>query len=199
MWIKLKHVFTKEVEGGELTMHKEIKYQTILADPPWYQRGGGKSKRGADRHYPLLKEAQIKELMSDILDGKVEENAHLYMWCANNHLPEGLRVMEHLGFRYITNIVWAKKYFGLGRYFRGQHEICLFGVKGRGFAIRKPANNVSSLMGGELIPPTTHSTKPTQMYNLIEQRSEGPYLELFARGARSGWDAWGDESGDQKD
>ena len=51
------------------------KYATILADPPWFQQGGGKSKRGADKHYPLLKEGQIKKLMSDILDGVVEDNA----------------------------------------------------------------------------------------------------------------------------
>ena len=172
---------------------KQEKFQTILADPPWYQRGGGKSKRGADKHYPIMKENEIKEVMSKALEGKIDENAHMYMWCANNHLPEGLRIMEHLGFRYITNLVWAKKYFGLGRYFRGQHEICLFGVRGRGFAIRKDANNISSLIGGGLIAPTVHSKKPDEMYNLIENRSEGPYLELFARNTRDGWNSWGDE------
>ncbi len=173
-------------------------YQTILADPPWYQRGGGKSKRGADRHYPIMKEAEIKKVMHDALEGKVGENAHMYMWCANNHLPEGLRIMEHLGFRYITNIVWAKKHFGLGRYFRGQHEICLFGTKGRGFAARKDSNRVSSLVGRELIAPTAHSKKPFQMYDLIEERSEGPYLELFARNERDGWSSWGDEIDSEK-
>ena len=172
---------------------EENMYQTILADPPWYQRGGGKSKRGADRHYSIMKESEIKEVMSSALDGKIAENAHIYMWCANNHLPEGLRIMEHLGFRYITNLVWAKKYFGLGRYFRGQHEICLFGIKGRGFAVRKDANDISSLIGKCLIAPTVHSKKPEQMYNLIEKRSTGPYLEMFARNARDGWDSWGDE------
>ena len=169
------------------------KYSTIMADPPWYQQGGGKSKRGADKHYPLLKEGQIKNAMSDILDGIVEDDAHLYMWTVSNHLPEGLRVIEHLGFRYITNLVWAKPSFGLGRYFRGQHEICLFAVKGRGFSARTDANNVSSLIGGDLIKRTTHSKKPQEIYELIESRSKGPYLELFARDHRPGWDVWGDE------
>jgi 23S rRNA G2069 N7-methylase RlmK/C1962 C5-methylase RlmI len=43
------------------------KYSTIVADPPWYQRGGGKCKRGADKHYPIMKEHEIKKIMSDVL------------------------------------------------------------------------------------------------------------------------------------
>jgi len=173
-----------------------MKYKTILADPPWYQRGGGKVKRGADKHYPILKEAQIKEIMYAQLLGKVDDDAHLYLWVANNHLPEGLRIIEHLGFKYITNLVWAKSRFGLGRYFRGQHEICLFATKGRGFSARTPVNNISTLIGKSLINPTKHSAKPVEMYDLIEDRSQGPYLELFARNSRPGWASWGDEIGE---
>ena len=174
-------------------------YSTILADPPWMQRGGGKSKRGADRHYPLMKEADIKKVMSDMLDGRVADNAHMYMWVANNHLPEALRIIEHLGFKYITNLVWTKTHFGLGRYFRGQHELCIFATKGRGFSARTQANNVPSLIGGKLISPTRHSAKPTEMYELIESRSAGPFLELFARTRRPGWDALGNEVPEEKD
>lgn len=168
------------------------KYSTIVADPPWYQRGGGKCRRGADKHYPIMKEYEIKKVMSDILEDRVTDDAHLYLWVVNNHLPEALRVIEHLGFRYITNLVWAKSRFGLGRYFRGQHELCLFAVKGRGFANRTAVNNVSSLIGGDLIKPTKHSEKPQHMYDLVESRSNGPYLELFARKTHPGWDALGD-------
>jgi len=51
------------------------KYRTIYADPPWNQTGGGKIKRGADRHYPLLKESEILKVMKDFLDGKVANDA----------------------------------------------------------------------------------------------------------------------------
>ena len=169
-------------------------YSTIMADPPWYQRGGGKSKRGADRHYDILKEHEIKKVMSEMLAGNVAENAHMYMWVANNHLPEGLRIIDHLGFRYITNLVWAKTSFGLGRYFRGQHEICLFATKGRGFSVRTQANNCPTLLDSGLIKPTRHSAKPSEIYDLIESRSEGPFLELFARSSRPGWDCLGNEA-----
>ena len=174
-------------------MTKTKTYSTILADPPWNERGGGKIKRGADRHYPLMKEPEIKALMSEWLDQCVAENAHLYMWVTNNYLPHGLRVLEHLGFRYVTNVVWVKSRIGLGRYFRGQHELCLFAVRGRGFAVRKPANNIPSLIGRQLIKPERHSQKPLEAYEMIEARSEGPYLELFARKRREGWDALGNE------
>lgn len=170
-----------------------IKYKTIYADPPWNQRGGGKSTRGAQRHYPLMKAPEISAYMRAELDGKVDDNAHLYLWVANNHLAEGLRIIEDLGFRYITNLVWAKPSFGIGRYFRGQHEICLFAVKGNGWAIRTSANNISTLVGKGLLPKRRHSQKPDEMYDLIERRSPGPYLEMFARNRRLGWDSVGDE------
>lgn len=169
------------------------KYRTIYADPPWNQTGGGKIKRGADRHYPLLKESEILKVMKDFLDGKVEDDAHLYMWVANNHLPEALRIIENLGFRYITNIVWAKSRIGLGQYFRGQHEICLFAVKGNGFTPKKSNNSLSSLIGGKPISAQRHSKKPEETYELIEARSDGPYLEMFARNYRPNWDSFGNE------
>ena len=169
------------------------KFKTVLIDPPWNQRGGGKIKRGADRHYGLMKEKEIQNAIDKQISECMEKNAHMYMWVANNHLPEAIRIIENLGFKYITNIVWAKSRFGLGRYFRGQHEICLFATRGRGWGVRSDVNNVSSLLGRSLISPTKHSAKPQEMYDLIEARSEGPYLELFARNTRPGWSSWGDE------
>jgi N6-adenosine-specific RNA methylase IME4 len=39
-----------------------------------------------------------------------------------------------------------------------------------------------------------HSTKPVELYDMIEQCSSGPFVELFARGTRPGWTQWGDEA-----
>ena len=165
------------------------KYKTIYADPAWNETGAGKVKRGADRHYPLMKTADIKALpVQDIAD----DECWLYMWVTNNFLKDGLEVMEHWGFRYITNLVWAKtdfspSSFGLGYYFRGQHEICLFGVKGK---LKPLVKNESTLI---LKPKTIHSKKPTEFYEKIESVSHAPYIELFARNTRDGWDSWGNE------
>ena len=79
--------------------------RTIVADPPWNEKGGGKIKRGADRHYRLLKTDDGIDLMGDWLDTvKLGEDLHFYLWVTNNFLADGLRVFDALGFRYITNL-----------------------------------------------------------------------------------------------
>lgn len=171
-------------------------YRTITADPPWLERGSGKVKRGADRHYPLMTTVAIGDLMAETLAGNVEANAHLYLWVTNNFLEDGLSVMRLLGFRYVTNVAWVKSRIGLGRYFRGRHELALFGVKGRGFDVRTASNSIPSTIqadhrrkGGKRV----HSGKPEAFYEMVEARSHGPYLEMFARQPRAGWDVWGNE------
>lgn len=167
------------------------KYRTVYADPPWAEAGGGKIKRGADRHYPLMKTSDIMNLGID-LSQHVDASAHLYLWVTNNFLIDGLKVMQAWGFTYKTNIVWVKDRFGLGQYFRGRHEICLFGVKGM-----VPYKTVGGKrMQGETVVSAIrgkHSRKPEEMRSMIERVSTGPYLELFARSKHEGWDAWGDE------
>ena len=89
-----------------------MKYKTIYADPPYWEVGGGKIKRGADRHYPLMKTADICKLpVADLAD----ENCHLYLWATNNHLPDAFKVIEAWGFRYVTIITWLKDKIGLGQ------------------------------------------------------------------------------------
>ena len=79
----------------------------------------------------------------------------------------GLKVMEALGFRYVTNLCWAKNHMGLGQYFRGKHELCLFGVRGKGFSNRTSDRAISSLIEAK---KTGHSTKPDAFYELVERR-----------------------------
>jgi N6-adenosine-specific RNA methylase IME4 len=165
------------------------KYSTIYADPPWNEQGGGKIKRGADRHYLLMKTRDIIALpVSDV----AAANAHLYLWATNNFLPDALAVMEAWGFAYKTTITWAKDRFGLGQYFRGQTEHCLFGV--RGMLPYKVANGKRA-QGRTLFTArvTEHSAKPDEMRKMIEQVSYTPRLELFARKRSIGWDVWGNE------
>lgn len=160
------------------------KYKTIYADPPWLEVGGGKIKRGADKHYSLMKTKDICQLpVGDIAD----ENCWLFMWVTNNFLKDGIDVLESWGFRYVTNFVWVKNSFGIGYYFRGQHEICLFGVKGNLKPIKR---NVSSVLSAD---KRRHSQKPDEARNKIAEMSYEPRIELFARTKTEGWDAWGNE------
>jgi len=165
------------------------KYTTIYADPPWMERGAGKIKRGADRHYLLMKTSAI---MSLPVQNLAADNAHLYLWVTNNFLPDGLAVMRAWGFTYKTSITWVKDKMGLGQYFRGMTEHCLFGVRG---SLSYKTIDGRRQQGRTVIhaPRGVHSQKPDAMREMIEKVSYPNYLELFARRPAPGWDVWGNE------
>jgi N6-adenosine-specific RNA methylase IME4 len=85
-----------------------LRYGTIFADPPWPETGAGKIKRGADRHYPLMKVSEIVA-MAELVQNLAEPDSHLYLWATNNFLPQALEVLKAWGFRYKTAITWMKK------------------------------------------------------------------------------------------
>lgn len=168
-------------------------FKTLLADPPWLERGGGRVKRGADRHYPLMSTRDICALP---VHRVVDDSAHLYLWATNNFLCDGLSVMYAWGFRYVTNIAWGKVrngrvQQGLGQYFRGAHELLLFGVRGR-VPYRTTADGKRAQYPSLVLEPRgEHSRKPDVFHRIIEKVSPGPYLELFARRPMPGWEVWG--------
>jgi N6-adenosine-specific RNA methylase IME4 len=177
-----------------------INFATITADPPWLERGAGKSIRGAQRHYPLLRTRDIPRVMMVAPEWRPAKHAHLYLWVTNNFLQDGLYVMSALGFRYVTNIAWLKGeeraeetslQAGIGQYFRGAHELCLFGVRGSGLVQRTARRDIKSAF---VARRDVHSRKPESFYELVEARSNGPYLECFARSGRPGWASWGNEA-----
>lgn len=179
------------------------KFRTILIDPPWPEKGGGKIKRGADRHYPLM---SIKEIESLPIPHLADDNCHIYMWATNNYLEDAFRILKEWGFRYITNIIWVKsekielngkEFFklqnpGLGQYVRGVHEICLFGIKGK-FPYKVINGKRQQAISVITAPRTIHSQKPIEIYGMIEKVSYPPYLEVFARNKREGWTSIGNE------
>ena len=168
-----------------------MKYKTIYADPPWNETGGGKIKRGADAHYKLMKTKDIIA-MSDWIKSISEDNCHLYLWTTNNFLPDALEVMKSWGFQYKTMITWNKNRIGLGQYYRGITEHCLFGVKS---VLPYKIINGKRAQGvtGFYEPKTIHSRKPAKMREMIELVSYEPMIEIFAREHFLGWDSWGDE------
>jgi N6-adenosine-specific RNA methylase IME4 len=174
-------------------------FTTVLADPPWrFTNRTGKvapEHRRLDRYSTMSLDA-IKALeVSTILAPK----AHLYLWVPNALLPDGLEVMKAWGFRYVSNIVWAKRRKdggpdgrGVGFYFRNVTELLLFGVRGSMRTLAPGRSQVNMIETRK----REHSRKPDEQYELIESCSPGAYLELFARHARPGWTVWGDESSD---
>ena len=167
-------------------------YKTLLMDPPWLERGSGKVKRGADRHYPLMR---VRDMLPAILGSGYwrpdPEGAVLWCWTTNTYLPDALWLIDALGFRYITNAAWIKDRIGLGQWLRGQHELLLMAHAGRRPVTARTDRR--DLPGVIHAPRGRHSAKPEESYRLIEERTIGPRVEFFARTPRPGWDAWGND------
>lgn len=172
-------------------------FKTVLADPPWrFQNRTGKVAPEHKRlgRYATMSLEEIKALpVADV----TAKNAHLYLWVPNALLPEGIAVMEAWGFRYVSNIVWAKRRKdggpdgrGVGFYFRNVTELILFGVKGRMRTLDAGRRQVNMIETRK----REHSRKPDEQYALIESCSPGPYLEMFARYPQPNWTAWGNEA-----
>ena len=132
--------------------------------------------------------------------GAPEEDSHLYFWATNNYLADALDIVKWLGFSYKTTITWAKPYFGIGQYFRGQTEHMLFATRGKGLDLRREHTDdrsASTLLPAEWprdeAGKRIHSAKPAEAYELIEKCSPGPRLEMFARQVRQGWSVWGND------
>ena len=126
--------------------------------------------------------------------GKPE--SHLYLWCPNALLAEGLHLLKAWGFTYKTNLVWYKVRKdggpdgrGVGFYFRNVTELVLFGVKG-GLRTLAPGRRQTNII---VHRKREHSKKPPTLHKIIEDCSPGPFVELFARDRVEGWEHWGDE------
>ena len=184
-------------DGPILSPAKLGRYGTILSDPPW--RFGNRTGKVAPEHRRLSRYSTMT--LDDIKALPVAEIAlpesHLYLWVPNALILEGMEVMREWGFTYKTNIVWYKvrkdggpDRRGVGFYFRNVTELVLFGTRG----------NLRTLAPGRRQPniitsrKREHSRKPDELYDVIEGCSPGPYMELFARHPRAGWEQWGDEA-----
>lgn len=172
-------------------------FATILADPPW--RFANRTGKVAPEHRRLDRYStmDLATICAIPVASVAARDAHLYLWVPNALLPEGLEVMQSWGFRYVSNVVWAKRRKdggpdgrGVGFYFRNVTELLLFGVRGSLRTLAPARSQVNMIETRK----REHSRKPDEQYDLIERCSPGPYLELFARHPRGGWTCWGDES-----
>ncbi len=177
---------------------EESKFGTILADPPW--RFVNRTGKIAPEHrrlsrYDTLTVAEISAI--PVVEHSAEI-AHCYLWVPNALLPDGLSVLKAWGFDYKTNLIWHKirkdggsDGRGVGFYFRNVTEVILFGVRGKNARTLDPGRRQVNLFSSR---KREHSRKPDELYEIIENCSRGPYLELFSRGVRDNWTVWGDQA-----
>ena len=173
-------------------------FGTVLADPPW--RFANRTGKMAPEHRRLSRYGtlSVDEIAALPVAAIAAQTAHLYLWVPNALLPEGLRVMSAWGFEYKTNLVWHKLRRdggsdgrGVGFYFRNVTELILYGVRGKNARTLAPGRPQVNYLGTR---KREHSRKPDEQYGIIEACSPGPWIELFARGKRSGWHSWGDKA-----
>jgi N6-adenosine-specific RNA methylase IME4 len=182
-------------------------YRTVVADPPWEHPDSGArthSTAGNWRGKWLGYESKVPygrmsvdEIAALPVGRLAAADAHLYLWTTNGFLRRAYDVVDAWGFKSSTVLTWCKAPMGLG--LGGAYtittEFVLFARRGSlrplrrwdstWFQFKRPYNHNGA---------PAHSAKPEGFLDVVEQVSPGPYVELFARRARFGWDYWGDES-----
>lgn len=170
-------------------------YRTIVVDPPWpYEARMSGALAGADRPstmrpasmpYPTMTVSEIAAVpVADLAD----QNAHLYLWTTQRFLRDAFDVLDAWGFNFSTVLVWSKPPKGVVGTYVCSTEFCLFARRG---ALPHKSRHIGTCFN---FSRSGHSVKPEAFLDVVEAVSPGPYLELFARRQRLGWDTWGDEA-----
>jgi N6-adenosine-specific RNA methylase IME4 len=153
-------------------------FQVVVADPPWQY------DTGSSLPYPTMAIDEIKAMrVSDIAD----ENATLWLWTTNAHLPVAFDVVVAWGFEYKTLLTWVKDRMGTGEWLRGQTEHCILAARGKPVFLHGSDGTALEAARRE------HSRKPEEFYALVEKACPGSRVELFARQQRAGWQAYGSD------
>lgn len=174
-------------------------YRTILADPPWKfitwsKKGLGKSP---DQHYETMTFEDICDLPIQFVGA---DDCALFMWCTWPTIFMAEKVASAWGFKY-SGLAWewikynadtGKFAFGNGYGTRKNVEPCL--LFRRGHPQKHDTKAARSVRDFMMEKRREHSRKPDKQYYLIETLFPGPYLELFGRCPREGWDSWGNET-----
>jgi N6-adenosine-specific RNA methylase IME4 len=163
----------------------------VLIDPPWnfvtYSPKGW--KKSAHAHYACMTVEEIAALPVHTL---CAPDCVCVSWATQTHIPHALLVLAAWGFSFSSMGAWAKQSktgrrwaFGTGYRVRSAAEFWLVGTRGQPKQLSRSIRNLI------VAPIREHSRKPDEMYDVIESAWRGPYIELFARYRRYGWDQWG--------
>lgn len=187
-------------------------YGLIYADAAWdfetHSEAGQKKSQHA--HYDCMTLDELKAMRDDVVFATAPDSV-LVMWACFPSLHWAMDLMKTWGFDYVTGGSWnkitrhGKQGFGTGYILRSSSELFLIGKHGSPKAKNKRTRN--ALFSGD-VPPSLHdilnisvnaglrehSRKPDQMIDMLEKLFDGPYLELFCRHKRPGWEAWGNQT-----
>ncbi len=188
-----------------------MQYGVIYADPPWkYKMYSPKGEvKGPSAQYECMNFDALRAMRDDVIFATGPDSVCV-MWAIFPMLDKAIALMQEWGFRFVTGGAWqkvtehGKQGFGQGYVFRGSAELFMIGAVGKPRIKNRSTRN--ALVTGDVPADLNdlgisifsklreHSRKPDEMRDLIEGLFDGPYLELFARTTRPGWDAWGKET-----
>ena len=156
------------------------KFDLILCDPPYlYDVEANRTSDRIGTHYMQMKTQDICDLP---IQNIAEKKAILFLWSPAPKIEDAMKIIKAWNFEYKTQIIWNKKYIGLGRNVRQQHEILLIAKKGD---FPTPLYKPPSIIEEQR---TDHSRKPEKSYEIIERMyPEAKKIELFARHVYPDW------------
>jgi N6-adenosine-specific RNA methylase IME4 len=167
-------------------------YSTIVADPPWsyedgFVRGTANGLPWTNRHPLPYSAMSVEEIANLDVESIAAPNAFLFLWTTNRYLPAAFGIIDAWGFGYRQALVWHK---GDASPFPATvapntAEFLLVGGRGNPRRVGTTPSSVVHANRGQ------HSAKPPAFLDIVERVSPGPYVELFARAPRLGWDSWG--------
>ena len=173
------------------------RYSTIVVDPPWrYGKWGKASKPNYEGHIPKDSDLpydwmSVEEIKALPVGSLANENCELYLWTTQKYLPHTFEVIKAWGFKYCQTLTWCKKPMGKGQggVYCPTTEFLILARRGK----MPKVERVDTTWWQVSRAWKTHSKKPEFFQDLIEQVSEAPRLEMFARREREGWDVFGNE------
>jgi N6-adenosine-specific RNA methylase IME4 len=175
-----------------------VRYRTIVADPPWpYPEGFATQSRspgqwsGPVEKKPLPYAPLSFEGICDLpVASLADTDCRLFLWTTNRWIEDAFDVLRAWRFKYRQTTVWHKRDGNMGGSIAASSaEFLLVATRGAPDRLSKWPSSVISTAA-----PKEHSRKPEVFLDSIEASSPGPYLELFARRQRLGWDTWGNEA-----
>jgi N6-adenosine-specific RNA methylase IME4 len=171
----------------------EGSYSTIVADPPWaYDEGWPEYADRAGEHNPRRDLPYQSMTVDEIcqLEIPAAGDAHLFLWTTNRYLEEAYAVVRAWSFEPSQVLVWCKppRGIGPGGIFSNTAEFVLYGRRGSPEHIQRVDSTWWSWPRGR------HSAKPAAFLDIVESICAGPYLEMFSREPRAGWESWGLEA-----
>lgn len=162
-------------------------YSTIVADPPWHYAQGGPTTGWGPLRRPPYSSMTVAEIAAMPVGDLAAGAAFLFLWTTNAYLRAAFEVAESWGFRHSQTLTWCKppRGIGPGGTFSNTTEFVLYCRRG----VIAPSSRIDRTHW--TWPRGAHSVKPDAFSDLVEQVAPGPYLEMFARAPRLGWDSWG--------